>query len=387
MKKIILFRGGVETLEYFSKQIGDTLQNAGHEIFIFDMQDMFGSFHDLLLFCKKGEGILITFNFIGLSGEPIFQRENGLFFDEYDIKCINIVVDHPFYYHKQLRNLPKDYLQFCIDRTHLAYMQTYFPTVQMGEFLPLAGTEIIRTSGRRTVEQRDIDIIFTGNYTPPHTFDKDINRLGAEYAEFYHGIIDDLISNPNQTMDEVFVRHIKRDIPDAGMEDLKQCMENMIFIDLYVRFYMREKAVKTLVDNGFHVHIFGNGFDRISYKHPECITFGGGVKSIVCLRKLGKAKISLNVMPWFKDGAHDRVFSAALNGAVNLTDGSQYLKEVFTGKNAISFYDLKQMERLPELAERLLSDKHLLEEMAEQAYAVAREHTWENRTKVLMKYV
>ena len=67
MKKIILFRGGVETLEYFSKQIGDTLQNAGHEIFIFDMQDMFGSFHDLLLFCKKGNFLpyyIYSFKFV-----------------------------------------------------------------------------------------------------------------------------------------------------------------------------------------------------------------------------------------------------------------------------------------------------------------------------------
>ncbi len=387
MKKVILFRGGVETLEYFSQQIGESLTAAGYEVFIFDIQDMFGSFTELLMFCEYGEAVLITFNFIGLSGESIFLSERGLFFDEYGIKCMNIVVDHPFYYHKQLRKLPNDYIQFCIDRTHIEYMKRYFSSVKLGGFLPLAGTEICRKTGTLKAAQRTMDIIFTGNYTPPNTFDKEINRLGTEYAEFYHGIIDDLITNTEQTMDEVFVRHIKADIPRTSDEDLKKCMENMIFIDLYVRFYMRGKAVKMLADNGFKVHVFGNGFDRIEYKHPENVILGGSVKSIVCLRKLAKARLSLNVMPWFKDGAHDRVFSAALNGAVNITDGSRYLHEIFTGTDDVCFYELNHMEKLPELTERLLTDNDLIDSMAEQAYQSSKIHTWSERAKVLEQYI
>ena len=387
MKKVILFSGGVETLEYFSKQIGEVLDSWGYEVFTFDLQDMLGSFMDLLMFCEKGEAVMITFNFIGISGESIFLRDKGLFFDEYGIKCINIVVDHPFYYHNQLRKLPKDYIQFCIDRTHIQYMKRYFPKVKTGGFLPLAGTEIPRKERRLKAADRKMDIIFTGNYTPPETFNKEIERLGREYSEFYHGIIDDLTANTEQTMDEVFERHIKADIPEATDKDLKKCMENMIFLDLYVRFYMRGKAVKTLVDNGFKVHVFGSGFERISYKKPENIILGGRVKSIVCLRKLSKARVSLNVMPWFKDGAHDRVFSAALNGAVNLTDGSRYLHEVFSGTEDVCFYELGQMDRLPELAERLLSDYDLLDFMAELAYDAAKIHTWAERTKVLEQYI
>ena len=39
------------------------------------------------------------------------------------------------------------------------------------------------------------------------------------------------------------------------------------------------------------------------------------------------ARIALNVMPWFKDGAHDRVFTAMLQGTAALTDDSRYLRE------------------------------------------------------------
>ena len=159
MKKVILFSGGVETLEYFSKQIGEVLASWGYEVFTFDLQDMLGSFMDLLMFCEKGEAVMITFNFIGISGESVFLRDKGLFFDEYGIKCINIVVDHPFYYHKQLGKLPKDYIQFCIDRTHIQYMKRYFPKVRMGEFLPLAGTGVFRKEGRLKAADRKMDII------------------------------------------------------------------------------------------------------------------------------------------------------------------------------------------------------------------------------------
>lgn len=386
MKKVILFRGGVETLEDFSRQIGDSLLALGYQIFIFDLNDMFTSFTELLMFCENGEAVMITFNFIGLSGEPIFQSNSGLFFDEYGIKCINIIVDHPFYYHKQLRKLPKDYIQFCVDRTHMRYMKQYFPKVKIGEFLPLAGTQVRIKGERLKASQRKTDILFTGNYTPPEKFNKQINRLGKEYADFYHGIIDDLLSDTNQTMDDVFVRHIKTDIPNATDKELKLCMENMIFIDLYVRFYMRRKAVKMLVDNGYKVNVVGSGFDMIQYKYPNNIIIEGSAKSIVCQRKLARSKISLNVMPWFKDGAHDRVFSAALNGAVNITDGSKYLHEVFTGKDDVCYYELNQIEKLPELAESLLSDYERMDYMAEQAYLVAKLHTWAERTLILKKY-
>lgn len=387
MKKIILFSGGIETLEYFSKQIGEVLASWGYEVFIFDLQDMLGSFMDLVMFCEKGEAVMITFNFIGISGESVFLSDKGLFFDEYEIKCINIIVDHPFYYHKQLERLPKDYIQFCVDRTHLQYMKRYFPKVRIGGFLPLAGTEVFRKEGRLKAADRKMDIIFTGNYTPPETFNKEINRLGREYSDFYHGIIDDLTANTDQTMEEVFERHIKADIPEATDKDLRKCMGNMIFLDLYVRFYMRGKAVKILADNGFKVHVFGSGFERIPSRKPENIISCGQVRSAVCLRKMAKARVSLNIMPWFKDGAHDRVFSAALNGAVNLTDGSGYLHEVFSGTEDVCFYELGRMDRLPELAERLLSDHDLLDSMAERAYDAAKIHTWAERTKMLERYI
>ncbi len=62
-------------------------------------------------------------------------------------------------------------------------------------------------------------------------------------------------------------------------------------------------------------------------RHPENIINGRLQDSYGCLKAISQAKISLNVMPWFKEGAHDRVFNSMLNGAVCFTDWSLYFEE------------------------------------------------------------
>ena len=61
-------------------------------------------------------------------------------------------------------------------------------------------------------------------------------------------------------------------------------------------------------------------------------------------------------MPWFKDGAHDRVFNSILNGTVSVTDTSKYLCWELKEGQGVCYYDLAHMERLPELVGDLLAD-------------------------------
>ena len=54
-----------------------------------------------------------------------------------------------------------------------------------------------------SMSERSTNVVFTGNYTPPETFNIHIERLGDEYTAFYHGIINDLIANPSLSMEKV----------------------------------------------------------------------------------------------------------------------------------------------------------------------------------------
>ena len=89
-------------------------------------------------------------------------------------------------------------------------------------------------------------------------------------------------------------------------------------------------------------------------------------------------------MPWFKDGAHDRVFNTLLNGAVLLSDDSIYLREILRdGENCI-LYSLEDIEQMPERVKELLSDEERMQRMADIGYEMAKKaHTWAHRADFL----
>ncbi len=390
MKKIMFFVGDIETQGYFSLQIAEEMKRLGHEIFIFDLskpwtstQKFFGDFFE------KGNTVLINFNFHGMSGEDYFLDENGRsMWDALQIPSYNIVVDHPMYYHHFLEKVPSNYHHISIDRNHEKYMRRFFPEIENGPFLPLAGTQLYKDRSNVPISQRRYDVVMVGNYCIPRTFEKYITRIDEEYTAFYYGMIDELFAKPWRTVEEVAQEHLLREIGEVPEEELKKAMASLTFIDLYVRYTFRGRAVQELADAGIKVHVFGDGWDRLECKHPENLILMNNLDSEGCLKKLRQTKLSLNVMPWFKDGAHDRIFNTMLNGAVCLTDSSIYLDGILEDQKNSAIYSLSEMEKLPEIAGALLEDVDKMQSIADSGYQLAQEgHTWAHRAGVLHKLV
>lgn len=384
--KLILFKGGVETQEYFSLELAKAFEKMGYDVFFYDLLDEKNSYFLMKDFCENGNTAMFTFNFNGIAGEKYLYRKNGLnFWDEYDIPCYNMVVDHPFYYHQYIEMRPQRYHQISIDRFHESYMKRYFPNVGLAGFLPLGGTRLLTGEPLIPINERPMDIVFTGNYTRPETFDKYIAHLDQEYIDFYHAILEELIAAPDLRLEDVAEKMMKEEIAEPlSDDDLKNCYKNMIFIDLSVRFHFRALAVKELLDNGLQVHVFGGGWDALECQHPENIVNGGEVNSKRCLEVINQAKISLNVMPWFKNGAHDRIFNSMLNGAVSLTDDSIYLREQFCDGKDIKFFDLAKIGQISHMAKEILADTDKMAEIGNNGLIKAeRNHTWECRAKAI----
>lgn len=390
MKKIMFFVGDIETQGYFSLQIAEEMKRLGHEIFIFDLskpwtstQKFFGDFFE------KGNTVLINFNFHGMSGEDYFLDESGRsMWDALQIPSYNIVVDHPMYYHHFLEKVPSNYHHISIDRNHEKYMRRFFPEIENGPFLPLAGTQLYKDRSNVPISQRRYDVVMVGNYCIPRTFEKYITRIDEEYTAFYYGMIDELFAKPWRTIEEVAQEHLLREIGEVPEEELKKAMASLTFIDLYVRYTFRGRAVQELADAGIKVHVFGDGWDRLECKHPENLILMNNLDSEGCLKKLRQTKLSLNVMPWFKDGAHDRIFNTMLNGAVCLTDSSIYLDDILEDQKNSAIYSLSEMEKLPEIAGALLEDVDKMQSIADSGYQLAQEgHTWAHRAGVLHKLV
>ena len=201
-------------------------------------------------------------------------------------------------------------------------------------------------------------------------------------------MIDDLLAHPMRTLEDVAEEHIRIEIPEVTEEELRQVMSKLTFIDLYVRFRTRGQAVQALVDAGIQVRVYGGGWDALDCKKPENLINGNSLDSVGCLKKLCQSKISLNVMPWFRDGAHDRIFNSMLNGSLCLTDSSRYLDEILKDKENCRIYSTARPEELPDMVHGLLANPDRMQEIIDNGYEMAKaSHTWEHRAAVLHKLI
>ena len=92
------------------------------------------------------------------------------------------------------------------------------------------------------------------------------------------------------------------------------------------------------------------------------------------------AKIVLNTMTWFKEGAHDRIFNGMLAGAVVLSDESAYLRQRFTSGQELEMFALPEIVQLPQLVEALRKQPERAQRIADCGYQSAKAHdTWKNR--------
>lgn len=425
IEKLIFFKGGVETLSYFSRAMADTLEEKGYRIFFYDISKKNADFAHLSKFIKSENTAVITFNFIGLSGEDFLEDANGhSIFVSRNLPVYCIMVDHPLYYHKQL-SVYEEYLAaashfleesermkltvFCIDREHVEYMKRFYPNIP-AHFLPLAGNlptgnGLLGNMGIAKEEanssplpdlrttwlpynDRPYDVAFIANYVALPNLAEHFANQGQEYIDFYYEILKYFKEHPSENLTDVFEQFVKREIPEAADEELAGAFEGMRFLDLYNRTYYRGETIRALVDGGVKVYVFGKDWDKLEVKHPENLIMNGNqIDSAGCVEVLQNAKIALNTMPWFKDGAHDRIFTAMLNGAVSLTDSSRYLKERFADGEELRFYELDRLEELPELVTDMLNRPQEMQAMTERAYEAVKAHdTWACRADALTFY-
>lgn len=401
--KVILIKNAVETLGYFSEQIAMELEKLGYDIYFIDYDKLYESICGLPKFAEKGHMAFLTFNYIGLGDEEIFRDESGLLiWEKYEMKYLNILVDHPLYYHSGLMRDLQRLTIFCVDKEHAAYVRRFYPWIRV-RFLPLAGnvrlprTEQLASDSYEQLwnyeaeliplQKRRYDIVFTANYVPIGQLEQRISGMDVEYAAFYRGMAEDLITNPTQSLEVVLERHIREVLGDVSDCDMRAAMAGMVLIDLYVRTYFRGEIVRKLAEADIKVHVFGADWDKLACKKPENIIKNRGqVSSAICVDAVRNAKLSLNIMPWFKNGAHDRIFTAMLQKTAALTDDSRYLREELTDGEDVVFFSLANLEQMTDIIHKLLRDEGKIASIAEGGCRRAREaHTWRSRTAELLQ--
>lgn len=267
---------------------------------------------------------------------------------------------------------------FCCDRNFCDYTDRYFPMVKHTAFVPLSGSVYPDCV---PYEERTIDVLFTGTYTNPEEYKTQaFSRFekGSVMARFVEDMLEDIIVNSQLTLPECLARTLDKYNQQVSDRDFHELATEFLCVDFYARFYYRDKVIRTLLAAGLRIDVFGNGWEDFQSENKgNLIIHKGG--SYAASKALANAKISLNIMPWFKDGFQERIAAAMLSHTVSLTDESKYILENFEDGKDLLVFSLKEIDSLPQRIKNLLDNPAGAAGIAENGFQKVQNHTWAAR--------
>lgn len=306
-------------------------------------------------------------------------------FQKYDkgTVVVSYFCDHPLYHMKRLSRAEGDFIILQVDRKHEEYLNRYYAKFRRTGFVPLAGrgADVLVP-----YKQRDIEVLFTGTYQiPKDEIQKPIEENIIEQLRY--DVWETLKRCPHMALEDVLGQMLEQYQVAVSDEEFVQIMAELNDIEGGIRYYYRDRIIKVLLSEGVKVSVFGDGWDALECEGKENLSIlKGGAE--VARRALGRTKIVLNIMPWFKEGFQERISSGMLSGAVVVTDTSKYIEEEFEDGKDIILYHLENLSELPLKVKHLLADDEEAIRIAEAGRNKVQErHTWQNRVRKMAELI
>ena len=294
---------------------------------------------------------------------------------------INIFMDPPFRFRPFLENPPERYHLFCCDWEHIEYVERYFKkSAESVSFMPHVG---VLPEKKRWIpyDERAYDILFCGTYYRPDDRIAQIEKAcprGSTVYDLCQKVYVFLKVNSGFSAWKGFLAVAEQAGWKLSDEVQKQMSALLEAFDWAIRMYQRERVVSAIAESGLDIYLLGRGWENHPAAGlPNVHRIDDRIPYGETLAYMADARINLNVMPGFKKGTHDRIFNTLLQGSVPLTDSSTWIDENFSDGVDIALYDLDHLERLPDIARKLLGDRELAETIINNGYEkTAGNYTW-----------
>lgn len=373
---IIFIKGPIETLNYFAECMAE------------DRQDTI-----MLNFCDQGfykqlaeldnqideTTIVIIFNNVGIRAR--INNEELYYWEKKKARVYDIMVDHPINYLDTIAIAYPGITVLTVDGYHRDFIRNNF-IMRFGQiptyFLPLAGREL----GGYGEQERDIDVLYVGRCQGGNILYQGIDFMRGEELEFYDFCYRTYRAEPYVQVDDVVDLYIKQYEKEYTLEQ-RMALISMVSmtVEHQVMHDLKMLLMRKLAEAGIHICIYGDNWEKLKEEYPDRITLGGTLDSEGCIQQMCRAKIELNMQPFFTYGGHDRVYNSMLNGAVCVSNRSRYLEQQFKDEWDIIFVDFNNMDGTVEKVKRVLNDKGKWLQMRERAYVKARKDTWKERLR------
>ena len=250
-------------------------------------------------------------------------------------------------------------------------------------FLPLAGTEYLQPQAVFR-QERIYDVVFSASVwmegNPKLKWRQDVHNKAIL------AILDDVVYllESNSLSTYAAFKKVLKSRGMLGEGYIRGLYKYFWPILEYIKTYRRVKALKMLVVNGIKVEVLGTGWENVPF--ADKLNLHGQVAYEDTLRFFSQAKVVFQDNADFGNGAHDRVFTAMLNGAVAVSEYSNYLAEEFNEGKEIFMFDWQDESRSIQSVVELLSDEYKRLSVALSAYSKAnKHHRWHNRARRIVE--
>ena len=292
-------------------------------------------------------------------------------------KYVTWLVDHPVLLNERLimhRDMDNLWIG-CVDQTHVTYLKDVMDYHNVF-YLPHFGGISDKI---KKYKERNIEIFFPASYL-------DIEKFVNENTEWRTGavkVISDLAINELKKNNEISVVQATKNVLEQMGETvdkqlITECMEVFgSYVDTYICRYYRTCVVKSLLDEGLQITVAGSGWSdfKEKYQYKDSLNIlSDNMSYEEVLDCIGNSKIVLNVFPWFKNGSHERVTSALLNGAICLSDQNEYTKKYLKDESSAILYDRNNPQNIAKKIRYYLEHQDEAEEVAQNGKKVAMEN-------------
>lgn len=424
-RKVIIFKGIIDSLDAFAKELGAGFEKEGCDVLLVDVNnlhyfqdDLFNRIDD---YAACEDTIVIFFNSIGMLMDGI---DGGNYWNRSGVICFDILADPPFFYHSAIESDIENVTFICVDQEQSDYINRYYGKesdyykrngrVRMSLYMPLAGVvsdtymerDLQNNRNKDDVDRgisydfditaieafnnRKYDVIFTGSIRDYEDIDTQIYNLDDSLQDMWDIVLGYICEDTSLTIE----RAIRKCMSDYSLRLMDEHVHQIILLfkkmDSVIRAMHRQRVITAIADGGIKIDVFGDGWDFLKNKliHPENLCIHECVSYEESVNIAAQAKISVNVMPWFKTGFHDRIATAMLNGCVSVTDSSSYIDDNYTDGENIVIYKLDNLSELAGNIRTLLENKNNITyrlAMAGKKKAVQAD-TWHERAKWFLSY-
>lgn len=376
---VLLIKGSsqYDAMRYYIDEVEEGFRLAGYNTIILDLLEATFDFQLAELIATEKIDYIFTFN--ALITDNISKMNRAIY--------ITYLCDHPAYHHVRLQVMDEKAVIFTVDRFHEEYIRTYYPNIKHVKFIPLSGGY-----SRKYIPyaERTRDVVFTGTYSRPEQVIEEMSEVinvSKLYEALYTQLLESVRRNSSLTLEENLQEVLNAMNMQVSKEQFRELCHYMQYADKYARVYYRDKVIRCIVENGIKIHVFGNGWELFEGKGKENLIIEKG-NAYVARKAVADAKISLNIMPWFKAGFQERIATAMLSGTVAVTDESEYINANYQDCGEMVTFSLEKLEELPLKIKYLLENVEDAQIVAERGRKCALNNmTWQDRTLEMVDFI